>query len=195
MLHPSPLARATQRLMLVAFVFLLGACSSLKFPGVYKVTIFQGNIIDGEKLDQVEVGMTKRQVQYLLGTPLAVDTFNQDRWDYYYSRRKGENKPIEKRFTAFFEGETLVRYEGTVLPREKSKVAEEEAETLAKEQEKLAENAKKAASKAFKDVPGDPGSNLVTDGAAESEVVEASTSEAPQQNEPKTNTRIKRIKK
>jgi len=69
--------------LLLSLVLMLGAC----FPGVYKLDIPQGNILEKEKMDQIKLGMTKRQVRYVLGTPLLIDSFNQDRWDYYYSHQ------------------------------------------------------------------------------------------------------------
>jgi len=81
-------------------LFFAAACS---FPGVYKLDIPQGNIIEEEKLDQLEVGMNKRQVRYLLGTPLIVDSFNQDRWDYYFSLKDRKDNFVQQRVTIFFE--------------------------------------------------------------------------------------------
>lgn len=51
---------------------------------VYRANISQGNLIKEEDLDQVELGMTKNQVRFLLGTPLIDDPFHVDRWDYVY---------------------------------------------------------------------------------------------------------------
>lgn len=102
------------RRLVVVFVvgssLLLSAC----FPGVYKLDIPQGNILEKEKIDQVKTGMTKRQVRYVLGTPLLMDSFNQDRWDYYYSHRyylPGSSEPIvrQAQLTLFFEKSQLVK--------------------------------------------------------------------------------------
>ncbi|HRH79083.1 MAG TPA: outer membrane protein assembly factor BamE, partial [Cellvibrionaceae bacterium] len=84
----------------------------MKFPFVYRINVQQGNIIDQKKLDQVKIGMNKRQVQFLLGSPLLVDTFNSERWDYIYSVRRGDKLLGQKRFTAFFVNDALARYEG-----------------------------------------------------------------------------------
>lgn len=89
---------------------LLSAC----IPGVYKLDIPQGNVLEREKIDQVKTGMTKRQVRYVLGTPLLIDSFNQDRWDYYYSHRyylPGNNEPIMRQahLTLWFEKGQLVK--------------------------------------------------------------------------------------
>lgn len=87
--------------LLAAIILVLGAC-------VYKLDIQQGNILEREKVAQIKTGMTKRQVRYILGTPLIIDTFNQDRWDYYYSLKdySPENRDgtfHQERLTLFFE--------------------------------------------------------------------------------------------
>jgi outer membrane protein assembly factor BamE len=95
---------------------LSAGCSRLSFPLVYRINVQQGNILDQKKLDQLKIGMTKRQVQFLLGSPLLVDTFNSERWDYLYSVRRGDKVLGEKRFTVFFANDALARYEGDVGP-------------------------------------------------------------------------------
>lgn len=103
-------------LALISLVGLGSGCSQLKFPFVYRINVQQGNILDQKKIDQLKVGMSKRQVQFLLGTPLLIDTFNSERWDYLYSVRRGDKVLGEKRFTLFFANDALARYEGDVGP-------------------------------------------------------------------------------
>ena len=51
---------------------------------VYRLDIQQGNFLEGKTVDRLQVGMTRSQVRYLLGTPMVPDIFNKDRWDYLY---------------------------------------------------------------------------------------------------------------
>ena len=75
---------------------------------VYRANISQGNIVEEEDLDQVEVGMTRNQVRFLLGTPMIADPFHQDRWDYVYYVKIGRNDASAKRWvTILFDGETV----------------------------------------------------------------------------------------
>ena len=75
---------------------------------VYRANISQGNIVEEEDLDQVEVGMTRNQVRFLLGTPMVADPFHQDRWDYVYYVKIGRRDASAKRWvTILFEGETV----------------------------------------------------------------------------------------
>ncbi len=94
-------------------VLLLGGCggSSVFFPGAHKVEIRQGNIVTQEMVDQLEIGMTKRQVRFVLGTPLLVDTFSGERWDYYFSDDRRDGEVEQRDVTLYFENELLSRIE------------------------------------------------------------------------------------
>ena len=75
---------------------------------VYRANISQGNLIKQEDLDQVEVGMTRSQVRFLLGTPMIDDPFHADRWDYVYFLKLGRNDASFKRWVSiFFDGDTV----------------------------------------------------------------------------------------
>lgn len=80
-----------------------GAVSSFSFPGVYRIDIPQGNIITQEMVDQLRPGLSKRQVNFILGTPLVRDTFDQDRWDYVYSYQPGGGERAQERLTVYFD--------------------------------------------------------------------------------------------
>ncbi|KAB2931706.1 MAG: outer membrane protein assembly factor BamE [Candidatus Contendobacter sp.] len=107
MLHHS--LRAGGALLLV----LTAGCESL-LPSLYSVPVRQGNYLDQAMVGQLHPGMTRPQVQRIMGTPLVADPFHQNRWDYYYSYRK-DGKLVEQRHVAlFFTGDTLARVDGTV---------------------------------------------------------------------------------
>lgn len=92
----------------------LSACGGNAIPGVYRIDIPQGNIITQEMLDQLKPGMSKSQVRFLLGTPLLVDVFHQDRWDYLYSYQPGGKDRLQRRVSVFFSDDKLTRLEGDV---------------------------------------------------------------------------------
>ncbi len=94
----------------------LGACGFLGFPGVYKINVEQGNIVTQEMVDQLQPGMSRRQVRFILGTPLVEDTFNPSRWDYPYILTNGDEVIREARMSVHFDGETLVDVTGDYLP-------------------------------------------------------------------------------
>jgi outer membrane protein assembly factor BamE len=75
---------------------------------VYQASLSQGNVIKQEDLDQVEVGMTRGQVRFLLGTPMIDDPFHENRWDYVYFLKLGRDDAILKRWVSIhFVGDTV----------------------------------------------------------------------------------------
>jgi outer membrane protein assembly factor BamE len=77
---------------------------------VYRIDIQQGNLLDDEDIVQVEVGMTRSQVQFLLGTPMVADSFHRDRWDYAYYYRRGRSPDAVKRWlVVYFEDDRVAR--------------------------------------------------------------------------------------
>lgn len=113
------LYRGTHPLVFTALLLaaLLSGCgSNIGFPGVYRIDVEQGNIVTEEMAEQLKLGMTRRQVRFVLGTPLIEDTFNPDRWDYRYTIRNGLNTIRDNRLSVFFDGDSLSKVEGTMLP-------------------------------------------------------------------------------
>tara|TARA_R110002073_G_scaffold104659_1_gene236956 strand:- start:170 stop:553 length:384 start_codon:yes stop_codon:yes gene_type:complete len=104
--------------VLLSLMSLLLACNvgALDFPGVYKISIPQGNIITQEMIDQLRPGMTKRQVIFVMGTPLVRDPFHQDRWDYVYNFMPGGGVRGQERVSVFFEEDSLVSFTGDFVP-------------------------------------------------------------------------------
>jgi outer membrane protein assembly factor BamE len=111
--------RMARACALFGAISLLGACGSIpiiQFPGVYKIDIEQGNIVTQEMVDQLRPGMTKRQVTFVMGTPLVRDPFHQDRWDYIYSYQPGGGERGQERLSVLFENDELVSITGDFRP-------------------------------------------------------------------------------
>ncbi|MFT6955886.1 MAG: outer membrane protein assembly factor BamE [Halieaceae bacterium] len=105
------------RLLISALlVTVLSACGFVGFPGAYKIDIEQGNIVTSDMVDQLKEGMSRRQVRFILGTPLVEDSFNQNRWDYPYTVRNGSDLLDSTELAVHFEGDKLVRVTGDYLP-------------------------------------------------------------------------------
>jgi outer membrane protein assembly factor BamE len=108
-------------LSVTAFL-LFSACSTDNIPGLYQIDVQQGNNVDQEMLNKLEPGMTKNQVAFVMGTPLLIDTFHPNRWDYIYSYQPGGEEREQRRITLYFnDDETLSHIEGdtrTVASRE-----------------------------------------------------------------------------
>lgn len=110
--------RSSTLILITVFSLLLSGCGSVTsfaFPGVYKLAIPQGNIITQEMVDQLRPGLTKRQVNFILGTPLVKDTFDQDRWDYLYSFQPGGGDRVQETLTVFFENDQLTHFTGDFI--------------------------------------------------------------------------------
>lgn len=109
--------RPATRLPALACAALLMACAGSAC--VYRMDIQQGNLLDPEQVDQVELGMTRSQVRFLLGTPMVVDIFQPDRWDYVYSLRRGHERKVSKHhLVVWFEDDKVVRVEEPLpIPR------------------------------------------------------------------------------
>ncbi|MGR9043917.1 MAG: outer membrane protein assembly factor BamE [Gammaproteobacteria bacterium] len=99
----------------------LTSCTAMmeSLPGVYKLDIQQGNIINQEMIDQLRPDMTKRQVLYVMGSPMLVDVFHQQRWDYIYSEQEDDDPRMQKRITLYFEGDNLIGVQGDFRPSSK----------------------------------------------------------------------------
>jgi len=75
---------------------------------VYRASISQGNLIKEEDLVQLEVGMTKNQVRFLLGTPMIDDPFDKERWDYiYYLKLRRDDASFMRWVSVFFEDDVV----------------------------------------------------------------------------------------
>ncbi|MES2675388.1 MAG: outer membrane protein assembly factor BamE [Pseudomonadota bacterium] len=106
---------ASRVLLVTLCVFSLASCRF--FPGVHKLNIQQGHIITPEMVSKLNLGMNKRQVRFVLGNTLLPNTFNDNRWDYYYSLKRGRDGTTTTHlFTAYFEGDKLIKTEGDYLP-------------------------------------------------------------------------------
>ena len=103
-------------LLIILAIACIGACGFVGFPGVYKINVEQGNIVTPEMVAQLKPGMNRRQVRFVLGTPLIEDTFNENRWDYLYVKRNGQNILSESRLTVEFQGDSLVNVSGDLVP-------------------------------------------------------------------------------
>lgn len=84
---------------------------------VYRPTIQQGNIVTQEQINELQPGMSKRQVRFVLGTPMLTDVFHADRWDYSYTFGVGSQPTEFRRVTVYFEQDRLVRVTGDLRPQ------------------------------------------------------------------------------
>ncbi|CAA9889838.1 Outer membrane protein assembly factor BamE [Candidatus Methylobacter favarea] len=96
----------------------IASCSTIlnNLPGVYTLDIQQGNIIDQSMVDQLRPNMNKRQVLYIMGSPMLVDVFHPERWDYLYSLQPGGEPRLQKRVSLFFNEDSIIAVQGDFKP-------------------------------------------------------------------------------
>ncbi|MEW8689837.1 MAG: outer membrane protein assembly factor BamE [Candidatus Thiodiazotropha endolucinida] len=122
-----------KKILIIIFSLLpmFTGCSSWEeFSLVHSPDIEQGNIVTPEMVALLEPGMSKRQVRYALGTPMLIDVFHQQRWDYLFTVKR-RNEPMEiKHYSLYFEGDRLSRFGGDIEPASDSDSNLEKKELL-----------------------------------------------------------------
>jgi outer membrane protein assembly factor BamE len=81
-------------------IFSLSGCTSLYDTFVYQIDVTQGNYIEDEKLDQINLGMSQEQVIFILGSPMLIDEFDSSKW-YYIRYIKPGGEPIQQEQVVF----------------------------------------------------------------------------------------------
>ena len=99
---------------------------------VYRMNIQQGNFLEARTVNQLQPGMTRSQVRYLLGTPMVPDAFDKERWDYLYYFKKGRlRKPEERHLIVYFKEDKVDKFERNNVP-EKAPQGPEEGPSVSK---------------------------------------------------------------
>jgi outer membrane protein assembly factor BamE len=96
----------------------VASCSMVlnNLPGVYTVDVQQGNIVDQSMVDQLRPGMSKRQVLYIMGSPMLKDVLHENQWEYLYSNQPGGEARQQKRITLYFQDDKIVGLQGDFKP-------------------------------------------------------------------------------
>ncbi len=85
---------------------------------LYKVDVYQGNLLDERNVTQLREGMSKRQVMALLGSPAVRDPFHANRWDYIGTQSQRGSEPEVKNLVLTFNGDSLASIEGDYFPKQ-----------------------------------------------------------------------------
>lgn len=105
--------------LLVSLAFLTLAGCSMMPSILYRIDVQQGNVVTEEMLEKLKPGMTKSQVLFVLGSPLIVDAFRDNRWDYVYLLREKGDLVEQKRMTLFFDHDNLTKIENYLTDSKK----------------------------------------------------------------------------
>ncbi|MBX5463010.1 MAG: outer membrane protein assembly factor BamE [Steroidobacteraceae bacterium] len=111
-MRPRFVISSTLRALLVAG---LALCAAPSLSGcVYRMNIQQGNYLEPRAVAQLQVGMTRSQVRYLLGTPMVPDAFDNDRWDYLYYLKRGRlSAPEQRHLIVYFKDDKVSRVDNS----------------------------------------------------------------------------------
>ncbi len=96
------------KLVMMLIVLVLMGCQN-NIPFVHRPPLQQGNLLEQEKVDQIKVGMTRKQVNYILGEPISHDTFGFNRYDYVYYYKEKFEDPEYKKLTIYFDEAGMVK--------------------------------------------------------------------------------------
>lgn len=113
------------RLLLFCCVFLLSACAfnstkNCGFP--YKLKVTQGQKIASDQINKLQLGMTRTQVQDLLGTQTLIDRLNIDCWIYHYSAACGGKIVEQESIVIYFADGLLKKIERFISGKSQSEI-------------------------------------------------------------------------
>ena len=154
-----PPARISARTLLVATLCVaipvISGCAAegdRKLPGVYRVDVQQGNVIEQEMIDKLRPGMDRNQVRFIMGTPSIADPFHAERWDYVFTKSEGGRTRQQRHVMLYFKGDKLTHVEGDIVPGVR-KSAEETAPRAASVEVPLDKNKPGVFSRMFNALP------------------------------------------
>lgn len=125
---------AVIRILIVLALFVAGCQRVPILPGLgpHKIDIQQGNVVTQDMVAKLKPGMTRSQVRFALGTPLVVDPFHSDRWDYVYVMQKKGKVVEQRRIIAVFKDDKLTHIEGDIVPTKEAQAASSDTTATAK---------------------------------------------------------------
>lgn len=109
--------------VLLAAALMTAGCGSITnyLPGFltpYRPDVQQGNVITSDMVEQLRPGMTRDQVKFMLGTPLLIDGFHPDRWDYLYYLNPRNGAPQRRNLVVYFKDNRLDHFTSDPMPPE-----------------------------------------------------------------------------
>lgn len=113
----------------VVLAFSLSGCEL-----IYKLPTRQGNVLEQKQLDQLQTGMTRDQVRFLLGTPLAASPYRPERWDYVGYYRSPRGKVTSRTVSLYFDGANkLSKMEGLQVANADESLESPDVDAMARE--------------------------------------------------------------
>lgn len=94
-----------RNLLILCCLTILSGCAILE---PYHIQIQQGMKLTAKQIEQVKPGMSKSQVQYILGTPNVVDPYHPNAWYYVYTNELSGRPRTEKKLMVQFDDQDKV---------------------------------------------------------------------------------------
>lgn len=118
-------------IIILSVCMLVSACSALRFPGVYRIDIAQGNFVTEDMLARLETGMTPEQVQYVMGVPTLVDPFTPDAWYYLMTFQPGQRDDYsQQEIVVHFDNARFSHVQGELIDDFRLKVQGQQEKAL-----------------------------------------------------------------
>jgi outer membrane protein assembly factor BamE len=97
------------KLLIVACCALsVSACSNW----IYRIDVPQGNFLEQKDINKLRIQMTKEQVQFVLGSPVAENSFDDNIWHYFYALKSGDGSEFKKQLILTFTDNRLTKASG-----------------------------------------------------------------------------------
>jgi outer membrane protein assembly factor BamE len=100
---------------LLAAFLLVATVSACSFPGVYKISVQQGNIVTEEMLAKLKRGMTRKQIHFVLGYPVVENAFNENYENFIYTYQPPNEETQQQIITVYYQNGIYTHHEGTPL--------------------------------------------------------------------------------
>ena len=82
---------------------------------IYKPSIMQGSVLEIDVVKKLELGMSKRAVINLIGSPSINDPFHQYQWDYIHHSTVNGEQVIHYRLRLVFDEDVLAEIDKSEL--------------------------------------------------------------------------------
>ncbi|MHA6203285.1 outer membrane protein assembly factor BamE [Dyella soli] len=92
---------------------------------IYTPDVQQGNLLDKKNVDQLQPGMTKRQVLVLMGSPSVNSPFSQNQWNYVSTQQHRGGDIKIRTLTLTFNNDSLVRTDGDFFAEDAQKLVDD----------------------------------------------------------------------
>ncbi len=100
--------RIRTALISIACILSLTNCASYDFS---RRVVKQGNLLPQSLVEKLKVGMSKDNVATLIGTSLISPMYNNDRWDYAYTIRRGSGQMEVHNLRLYFSHDVITNIE------------------------------------------------------------------------------------